>query len=71
MPLFHRCRPTRADREPGSIHWTEGLISFVGRQDNIVTREAALIAMAVNLLMLVAALASIMLTIPKSDSQDR
>lgn len=59
---------TIMNREAGSIQWTEGLISFVGRQDNIITREAALIAMGVNLLMLLAAVASIMLTIPKEES---
>lgn len=59
---------TVMNSQAGTSQWTEGLISFVGRQDNIATREAGLVAMGVNLLMLVAALASIMLTIPKQDS---
>ncbi len=49
----------------GSIHWLEGVITFVGRQDNVAIREAAIIALGFNLLMVVAAMLSIMLTIPK------
>ena len=48
-----------------SIHWLEGVITFVGRQDNVATREAAIIALAFNLLMVVLAIISIMRTIPK------
>jgi DHA2 family multidrug resistance protein-like MFS transporter len=49
----------------GSTRWLEGVITFSGRQDNIAVREAALIALGFNLLMAVAAIASIMLTIPR------
>ncbi|ASK27363.1 MFS transporter [Neisseria chenwenguii] len=42
-----------------------GVIDFVGRQDNVAVREAATVALAINLLMIVAAIISIMLTIPK------
>jgi DHA2 family multidrug resistance protein-like MFS transporter len=42
------------------------VITFAGRQDNIGVRQAALIALGFNLLMVVAAIASIMLTVPKS-----
>jgi hypothetical protein len=38
---------------------------FAGRQDNVSGRQAALIALAFNLLMVAAAIVSIMLTIPK------
>lgn len=58
---------TVMNSQAGTSQWTEGLLSFIGRQDNIATREAGLVAMGVNLLMLFAALASIMLTIPKQD----
>jgi MFS transporter, DHA2 family, multidrug resistance protein len=41
------------------------VITFAGRQDNIAVRHAALIALAFNLLMVVAAVVSIMLTVPR------
>lgn len=53
----------RADSS--SINWLEGVITFVGRQDNLAVREAAIIALGFNLLMVVFAMVSIMLTIPK------
>ena len=52
-----------ADRE--STRWLDGVITFAGRQDNLAIRQAALIALAFNLLMVVAAIVSIMLTVPK------
>lgn len=48
-----------------SVDWIEGVISYVGRQDNLAIREAAFFALAVNLLMVVAAIVSIMATIPE------
>ena len=45
--------------------WLEGLITFTGRQDNVHVRQAALMALAFNLLMVAAAIVSIMLTVPK------
>ena len=48
-----------------SAHWLDGVITFAGRQDNIAVRQAALIALAFNLLMVVAAIVAIMLTVPK------
>ena len=51
-----------ADTE--SARWLEGVITFGGRQDNVAVRQAALIALAFNLLMVVAAIVSIMLTVP-------
>ena len=53
----------RANNE--SIQWLEGVITFVGRQDNLAVREAAIIALGFNLLMVVFAMVSIVLTIPK------
>jgi len=48
------------------VRWLEGVISFVGRQDNLAVREAAIVALMFNLFMIVVAIASIMLTVPKS-----
>ena len=45
--------------------WIEGVITYLGRQDNLAVREAALFALGVNLLMVVAAIISIVLTVPK------
>ena len=56
---------TALSREDRSVGWTEGVISYLGRQDNLAVREAALFALAINLLMVVAAIVSIMATIPK------
>ena len=50
-----------------STRWLEGVITFAGRQDNVAVRTAALIALAFNLLMVVAAIVSIMLTVPKTN----
>ncbi len=48
-----------------NILWLEGVITFVGRQDNVVIRQAALIALLFNLILVAAAILSIMLTVPK------
>jgi DHA2 family multidrug resistance protein-like MFS transporter len=52
-----------ADRSAAS--WVAGALTFAGRQDNLAVREAAFVAFAANLLMVVAAVVSIMLTIPR------
>ena len=52
-----------ADNAP--VDWIAGVITFVGRQDNLALREAALFAFGANLLMVAAAIISIMLTVPK------
>lgn len=56
---------TAFSANPESIQWIEGVISYIGRQDNIAIREAVFFAFGVNLIMAIAALISIMLTIPK------
>jgi DHA2 family multidrug resistance protein-like MFS transporter len=48
--------------------WLDGVITFAGRQDNLAVRQAALIALGLNLIMVIAAIVSIMLTIPKGRS---
>ncbi|MBU4538596.1 MAG: MFS transporter [Weeksellaceae bacterium] len=56
---------TALSGQTGSIQWIDGLISFVGRQDNLALRQGAMIALGVNLLMVVLAIISIVLTVPK------
>lgn len=53
-----------------SVQWIEGVITQLGRQDNVTVRQAAFFAFGINLLMVVAAIASIMLTIPKKKPGD-
>jgi DHA2 family multidrug resistance protein-like MFS transporter len=53
-----------AGRNDG-VPWIEGAITFLGRQENLASREAAFFALLVNLLMVVAAIISIVVTIPK------
>src|SRR4051812_30001682 len=56
---------TALSASSGSAHWLEGVITYAGRQDNVAVRQAALIALAFNLLMVVAAIVSIMTTVPE------
>lgn len=51
-----------ADATPA--RWLDGVITFAGRQDNLAVRQAALVALGFNLLMVVVAIVSIMLTVP-------
>jgi DHA2 family multidrug resistance protein-like MFS transporter len=48
-----------------AVEWVEGVISYVGRQDNVDLREAGLAAFGVNLAFVVLAIISIMVTIPE------
>jgi DHA2 family multidrug resistance protein-like MFS transporter len=48
-----------------SVQWLSGMLTFSGRQDNVQVRQAALIALGFNLIMVLAAIVSIMLTVPK------
>ena len=48
-----------------AVDWVEGVISYVGRQDNVNIREAGLAAFGVNLAFVVLAIISIMVTIPE------
>lgn len=52
-----------------NILWLEGVITFMGRQDNVVIREAAMIALMFNLLMVAAAIMSIMVTVPRAEGR--
>lgn len=50
---------------PTAVNWLEGVITFQGRQDNLAIRQAAIIALVFNVLMVLVAIMSIMLTVPK------
>lgn len=55
----------------GSVLWLEGVITFVGNQENLAYREAAFFAQLTMLVMLVVAVFSIILTIPKGKPSGR
>ena len=57
---------TALSADSRSTPWLDGVIIFAGRQDNVAVRQAALIALAFNLLMVAAAIVSILLTVPRS-----
>ncbi len=48
-----------------SVRWLEGVITFTGRQDNLAVREAAFVALGFNVLMVVLAIVSILITVPQ------
>jgi DHA2 family multidrug resistance protein-like MFS transporter len=54
-----------------SVRWLDGVINFQGRQDNVGIREAAIVALLFNVFMVAVAIASIMLTVPKSHGAGR
>jgi MFS transporter, DHA2 family, multidrug resistance protein len=53
---------------PTAVNWLEGVITFQGRQDNVAIRQAAIIALAFNLFMVLVAIMAIMLTVPRGGS---
>lgn len=56
---------TGLNANPAAVNWLEGVITFQGRQDNLAIRQAAMIALAFNVFMVLVAIMSIMLTVPK------
>lgn len=62
---------TALSGDNSAVAWIEGVISYVGRQDNLAVREAAFFALGINLLMVVAAIISIMVTVPKGNPHDK
>jgi MFS transporter, DHA2 family, multidrug resistance protein len=62
---------TALSADQGGIDWLPGVITFAGRQDNLAVREAAFFAYGLNLLMIVAAIVSIVLLVPKGRAGDR
>jgi DHA2 family multidrug resistance protein-like MFS transporter len=53
------------------IAWIEGVITYAGRQDNLAVRKAAFVALAINLLMVIAAIGSIVMTIPPRKRREK
>lgn len=53
------------------IRWIEGVITFAGNQGNLASREAAFFALLANLVMVVAAIFSILMTVPKGKPAER
>lgn len=60
---------TALSANPESVSWMEGVITFVGRQDNKALREAAILALMFNFFMVLVAILSIMLTVPKATAK--
>lgn len=56
---------TALSADSSSVTWLEGMITFSGRQDNVAVRGAAIVALGFNVLMIVIAILTIMLTVPK------
>ena len=61
---------TALSGQTGEMEWMNGLINFRGRQDNLALRQGALVALGVNLLMVILAIISIMMTVPKHSKKD-
>jgi MFS transporter, DHA2 family, multidrug resistance protein len=55
---------TALSTDSAPLDWIAGGITFAGRHDNLAIREAALVAFGANLLMVAAAIAAILLTVP-------
>lgn len=47
-----------------STEWLSGMLTFAGRQDNVVIRQAAMVALGFNLVMVAAATIAILKTVP-------
>jgi DHA2 family multidrug resistance protein-like MFS transporter len=61
---------TALSTDNSSVNWIAGMLTFVGRKDNVALREAAFFAFAANLLMVVAATISIMVSVPKATMRE-
>lgn len=61
---------TALSGDSASANWLDGVITFLGRQDNLAVRQAAIVALGFNVLMVVMAIISIMLTVPKGKAQE-
>ncbi len=60
---------TALSADNSAVAWIDKFITYVGRQDNLALREAAFFGLAVSLLMVLAATASIVSTVPKTQSR--
>jgi len=61
---------TALSANPEKIHWIAGVITFVGRQDNLAVREAAIIALLFNVFMVLVAIMAILLTVPATERRE-
>ena len=61
---------TALSADNSAVNWIAGMLTFVGRQDNVALREAALFALGANLLMVLAAIISIMVSVPKGTMRE-
>ena len=61
---------TALSADQGGVNWLPGVVTFAGRQDNVAVREAAFFAFGANLLMIIAAIVSIILLVPKGRTRD-
>lgn len=61
---------TALSADSGGLNWLPGVLTFAGRQDNLAVREAAVFAFGANLLMIVAAIISIIVLVPKGKVRD-
>jgi MFS transporter, DHA2 family, multidrug resistance protein len=59
---------TALSANPRALNWLEGVLTFQGRQDNLAVRQAAIIAFAFNVFMVLTAIMAIMLTVPRGES---
>lgn len=50
------------------LEWLSQMFEFVGRQDNLAVRQAAMLALAFNLLLVLATVVTVMIKIPKDNS---
>lgn len=53
------------------MRWLDGVITFQGRHDNVAVREAAMVALTFNILMVVVAIVSIILTVSRASGQQQ
>lgn len=55
----------------GSSEWLNGLITLNGRQNNVAVRQAAMMALSLNLLLVVGAIITILSTIPRQQNNNK
>lgn len=55
---------------PEGVSWIQGMITFTGNQENLASREAAFFALLANLVMVAAAILSIVTTVPKGAADE-
>jgi DHA2 family multidrug resistance protein-like MFS transporter len=55
---------TALSADGGGVNWLEGVITFSGRQDNLALREAAFVALACNVAMVLLAMVAVLVAVP-------